>query len=865
MPTRRLAAALLAGAALLASAAPFACVARAEEPAREPPAEPVLAAPPVLKKLVPAEVPPGTAFPAPEVTVVLELDLSAAGAVEAVRLVQGVGEPFDAAAMAAARRLEFEPGRLAGGEPVPVTITFRLTITAPPPAPPPPPPPVRLSGRLLERGTRTPLPSVPVAARAGGATLARATTGDDGRFTLEVPAASFRLVAVAPGHARLDLPVEARPGEERDETYYLDAEPSEYTAVVEGERIRREITRQVIPAEEVAQVAGTQGDTVKAVLNMPGVARTPFIGGQLVLRGSSPGDSAVFVEGVQIPLIYHFGGVRSTFAPRFLEALEFVPGNFAPDFGRLTGGVVQVKVRDPKTDMLRGEADVNLFDAGVAVEGPLSKSWSAGAAFRRSWIDTILPAVLPKDSALSFSSAPRFYDYQFLATWKPDDRDKARFLFFGSQDKLVALFNRPAGDPTITGTLQDKMAFHELQGAWSHVFSPALRHDGSLSLGLQGFDVSVGPDLFFNLQSRRVDGRSTWSWQALPWLEARGGIDFQYAWYDIRLNVPRQPQEGTPGTPVSTQPRVATSQTGSLVSPAAFAELRFAPAEGLDLLPSLRVDWASAIGRWSFDPRLLARWRVRPGTVLKAAAGLYQQPPDPGESARDIGTPGLLPQRSLQLSAGVEQELREGVRLEVTGFHKELSRQVVQNPAADMNPEAAAYLNEGRGRIYGAELLLRARFGERLFGWLAYTYQRSFRTDHPGAAERRFDFDQPHILTAVATWKASARWSFGGRFRLVSGNPYTPVTGAVYYAPTDVWVPLRGAVNTDRLETFYALDLRADRTWTFDRWRLSAYLDVQNVTNHGNQEGWQYKFDYSDRTKLTGLPILPIFGLKGEW
>jgi outer membrane receptor protein involved in Fe transport len=428
--------------------------------------------------------------------------------------------------------------------------------------------------------------------------------------------ASFRVVAAAPGHGRLDLPVEAKPGEEREETYYLESEPGDYTVVVRGERVRREITRQVIPAEEVAQVAGTQGDTLKAVLNLPGVARTPFIGGQLILRGSSPGDSAVFVEGLEIPLIYHFGGLRSTFAPRFLESLEFVPGNFAPDYGRLTGGIVNVKVRDPKTDLVRGEVDLNLFDGGAAVEGPLSREWSAGAAARRSWVGDILPHVLPKDTPLSFSTAPAFWDYQLLATWKPGEKEKLRLLLFGSQDELVALFKRPAGDPTITGNLTDKISFHELLGTWSQVLSPGLKQESSLALGLQTFNVALGPTLFFDLKSRRVDGRTAWSWQALPWLEARAGLDLQYASYDISLNVPRAPGEGTPNTPISTMERVATTQTGDLFNPAAFVEARLTPTEGLDLLPSLRVDRASAIGRWALDPRFAARWKVLPDPVL---------------------------------------------------------------------------------------------------------------------------------------------------------------------------------------------------------------------------------------------------------
>ncbi|HEX9051079.1 MAG TPA: TonB family protein [Anaeromyxobacter sp.] len=834
--------------------------------------EPVLSSPPQLEKLVSAEVPPGTVFPAPEVAVVLAIDVSATGAVEDVRVEQGAGEPFDSAAAAAARRFTFTPGRLSSGEAVPVTITFRMRITAPVEAPAeaaaPPPRPVKLSGRLLERGTRKPLADAPVAARSedGQETLVRGTTDAEGRFALEVPASRFVLVGVPAGHERLEARVEARPGEERDETFYVESAVGSNVSVVRGERVRREITKQVIPADEVAAVAGTQGDTLKAVLNLPGAARTAF-GGELILRGSGPGDSAAFIEGLEVPIAYHFGALRSTFAPRFMESIEFIPGNFAPDYGRLTGGIVNVRVRDPARDALHGEADFNLYDAGVAVEAPLSSTWSGGAAFRRSWIDTLLPLVIPKDSNLSFSTAPRFYDYQFLATWKPEARDTVRFLFFGSQDRLVAVLDRPVGnDPSISGDFNARIAYHFLQSTWTRTFSPTFRQETWIGLGLQDLDTEIGPSLFFNLSTRRLDARSTWSWQARPWIEGRAGLDLQSAWYDIALDTPQVPKEGEAPAPISSQSaRITASTSGTYVAPAAFAELRFTPRDGIDVLPSVRVDWNSSISRWSVDPRLMARWRVAPRTALKGAAGVYQQPPQPDESSSFSGNPDLLPKRTYQYSAGVEHQPLDGVQLELTGFYKDLSRNVIRNLAAAVDPSQPRYLNIGTGRIYGIESLVRARFGERFFGWIAYTYQRSFRTDRPGEPERRFSFDQPHILTVVGTWRPSIRWAFGARFRLVSGNPYTPISGAIYDANGDVWVPIRGATNSGRLAPFDALDVRVDRTWTYDRWRLSAYLDVQNVYNRANPEGWQYNYDYSQRARLTGLPILPILGLKGEW
>ena len=78
-------------------------------------------------------------------------------------------------------------------------------------------------------------------------------------------------------------------------------------------------------------------------------------------------------------------------------------------------------------------------------------------------------------------------------------------------------------------------------------------------------------------------------------------------------------------------------------------------------------------------------------------------------------------------------------------------------------------------------------------------------------------------------------------------------------------MPRYGATNSIRQATFHQLDLRIDKTWTFERWKLSLYLDIQNAYNQGNQEGINYSYDYTQQKALTGLPFLPLLGLKGEW
>jgi hypothetical protein len=108
-------------------------------------------------------------------------------------------------------------------------------------------------------------------------------------------------------------------------------------------------------------------------------------------------------------------------------------------------------------------------------------------------------------------------------------------------------------------------------------------------------------------------------------------------------------------------------------------------------------------------------------------------------------------------------------------------------------------------------------------------------------------------------------WRIAGRFRFVTGNPLTPVTGSTFDADNDAYVPIRGPYYSERVGPFYQLDIRVDKKWIYNRMILTAYLDLQNATNRKNVESVSYAYDYSKRTDVTGLPIIPSLGLKGEF
>ncbi len=320
--------------------------------------------------------------------------------------------------------------------------------------------------------------------------------------------------------------------------------------------------------------------------------------------------------------------------------------------------------------------------------------------------------------------------------------------------------------------------------------------------------------------------------------------------------------EGNPrdGDPLAAQ-RIVSADAGGIdiVRPGAYLELGVRPIDALLIVPGVRVDYYGEFGAWSIDPRLSARLAVAHETTLKAGVGRYSQPPLFWMSIPGVGNPDLGPYHALQTSAGIEQRFGKPLSLGVEGFYKKLDHTVVGT--ADGGPPV--FVNEGKGRIFGAEFSAEARPDDRTFAFLAYTLSRSERKDQVGPY-RLFDHDQTHILSVAASRKLGAGWEVGARFRLVSGEPSTPVTGSIYDARSGVYLPRYGTVNSVRNPTFHQLDVKVEKAFHLGALTLAPYLDIQNVYAATNPEGYSYNYDYTERQEAPGLGFFPNLGLRGE-
>ena len=175
------------------------------------------------------------------------------------------------------------------------------------------------------------------------------------------------------------------------------------------------------------------------------------------------------------------------------------------------------------------------------------------------------------------------------------------------------------------------------------------------------------------------------------------------------------------------------------------------------------------------------------------------------------------------------------------------------------------------------EVMIRHNPIGNFFGWISYTLSSAERYAVPledrengrqiTAKEwRPFEFDQTHILVALAGYDLPKDWGVSSRFRYVTGNPYTPFENGVYDIDGDAYFPTQtGGGSSDRMPPFYALDLRVDKTYTFKRWWLETYIDLLNVVRGRNPEAIDYNYDYTESTFIRGLPFIPSVGLRAEY
>lgn len=774
---------------------------------------------PKLVTFVEAEYPPAKKAAGVQASVFLTLDLSATGQVTNVTVAQSAGDDFDAAAVAAAKQFVFEPAEV-DDRPAPARITYRydfVIIEEPAAAPEPPP----------EPAPAPPPPSEPP--------------------------------PPPPPTAPEEVEVRGRPRE------------------------RRETIDYAVRAERARKVAGTQGDVLKVVQNLPGVSRPPVASGQIVVWGSAPRDTRVYVDGVDVPALYHGSGLRGTINSDLVASIDLVPGAFGAEYGRGLGGLVRVETRALARGT-HGYVGADTLDGSALASTELSDRVRVATAFRYGWLDRVLAATSAPDVG-DFFPIPRYRDAQIKATFDLRKREAIDAVVLASSDQLDRTV--PSADPARTRVESTSSGFWRAYARYTNVGEDG---DTTIVTPFVGQDRSRLEQRFgatpatLDIRSDRYGLRASQRSRLGTRVALVTGVDALGTAADIgragSLTLP--PREGDIavfGQPPGDEVAADTWSTHVLdVGPHAYADVHAGPftftpgarfdaflIEGSRRTP--RVGATPSIGfsrlETAIAPRASVRWQLVPRLALTAAYGSYTQPPEPEDLSAVFGTPDLALSRATHVTVGESLRITETLTADVVAFRKTMSDLVVRSRLP--NPLLARALTQtGEGRSYGVQFLVRQELWRGFFGWVSYAISKSERRYEGDESWRAFDFDQPHVLSVVASQDVG-RWTFGARFRYASGNPRTPVIGSVYDARSDRYDPVFGPQNGIRIPAFWQLDLRVERVFPLGKdVRASVFADVQNVTNRANAEEIVYSGSFRERGTIRGLPALAVVGARVE-
>jgi hypothetical protein len=745
------------------------------------------------------------------------------------------------------------------------------------------PAPATLTGRVLERGS-----GLPVAARVaiGDQWI---DTAEDGTFRWEGPAGDWLVSIEADGHLPYQVTETISPGGALDVVYRVERASWTDEITVYGEERREEVSRTVFSAEELKLVPGSFGDPLRALQSLPGVARPSVLEGDLVVRGAEGLNTGTYVDGVPVPYLFHFFVGRSVINPALLDDVEFFAGGMPSRFGDVTQAVVNARTLDTSPEPgVHGRISADPMDFAVSMEGRLGPNLTWQGGYRVAWGGALFGLGMRTYAAARFDSGfvPEYptigyQDHLLRASWEAGP-DRVTATVFGAHDLLRLHPSRSdidgdgdsEPDPIDPHLPFDPYRLMELGFERVHV-----RWDRNAGGREQRTEIALGPELEQNL----VPGIGQLS----------DGIEMgRYsAWSGIVRRVDRLPigehalAFGVDGT--ATPSKVEDYANWSAADkPVVTKDLRltggvWAEAQlehgGWYVAPGLRGSAHSFNDRdpeVQPEPRLTVRRDLGDRWTATAFAGRFSQVPPADRYAEGIGNPDIGLMTAWQGSTGLVGRWPGGLEIDVSAYGSRTADLVVKDfeielrddldPVVPGEPRATGEIvpvfRSVTGYAYGVEAMVRHRPVDGWFGWVAVNVGRSLREGEDGALVPG-DHDQPFALTLVGARTMPKEWRVSGRYRLTSGHPFTPLHG-VYQPQWQGWFPYSGDENADRFPVFHQLDVRADKTWTGDRARWTAFLDIHNAYNAKNMFWASYDETYTELVPEFWIPILPTLGLE---
>jgi hypothetical protein len=723
-----------------------------------------------------------------------------------------------------------------------------------------------IRGVVVDAGTAQPLARVLVRVDDSLETL----TTEAGAFEFQgLPRQKVRLTVSVVGYILVQRTVDLTEGDVLDLRIPVAGGTGTYTETVTVTAAPFRPAEPGVAAQHTLGSAELQvlrgvlaDDPLRAVQVLPGVATGDDLKSEFSVRGSDFNHMNFTVEGFQAPFLLHTVRVIEDRASTgsvaminsdVVEEATLLSGGYVQRFGNRTGAELDFRLRSGSRDRTQLRLAVGGTAASVVAEGPFGRSrrgsWLLSA--RKSYLDKLIDRLT--DEGLGFS----FSDFQGKAVYDLSQRQKVELAFIAGRSRL----ERSPADVDEGDFYSGSNRSNALIGTWHY----------ALSRGFVAARVFAGTNEFHNDtilgvpmdrgDDRQLGARVDFALVVRKGLQLDGGAQAE------RDDRSRHHDRESANTI-----RTVNAFDADAVRSGGYLHVKWDAGRGLSIMPGARVDRWSLTGQQTASPWVLTEWRGRRGFSIRAASGVHRQFPEFEHVVGMLGVEGISPERATTFDVGVEQTLRDKWRLAVSVFDRE-ERAFIRRPGGETKivngrlmrgSQTAPYATRLSGDAAGVEVLAQRRDPNGLSGWLAYSFGKLRYTDTVTGETFWGDLDQRHALNAYASYRVSTHWNVGAKLRIGSNFP---VPG--YYRERDGAYFISDRRNEERLPIYARLDIRASRTFTWARARMTLFGEVINALDRDNVRSNPPSIDTRtwrvSHLFETMIPIVPSAGLLLEF
>ena len=696
-----------------------------------------------------------------------------------------------------------------------------------------------------------------------------APTDVNGYFSIaKVPAGDYKIIITYLGFDSLQENIHLAAGKILTKKFELtesSIQLGEVKVSAERQEMKTEVKAAVIkitPKDlEMIPTIGGEPDLAQYLQIVPGVVFTGDQGGQLYIRGGSPVQNKVLLDGMVVYSPFHSIGLFSVFDTDIIRNTEVYTGGFSAEYGGRISSIMDIKTRDGNKKNIEGKLSANTFGSKLLMEGPLSKTGKSSFVFsgKTSYLNKS-SELFYKHPILSFDEKGLPYSYTDLY---------GKFSFHGGNGSKLNIFGFNFTDQVNYQYISDLQ--WDSKGIGSQFIlvpgnSPILI-EGNFAFSNYGITMKeaasplrsseiVGFNLGFDFTYFLSKGKIKYGFDVL-------GFETDFTTYNSVNSIIEQDEN--------------TSEFSAYVN-YQYTSTRFI------IEPGLRIQ-KYTLGL-SPEPRLGMKYNATERLRLKFATGIYSQNILSTVSDRDvvnlfygfISGPDNIPlqtngdeyphklQKATHFIAGIEYDLGTNIDLNIEAYRKNFTQQTNINRNKTSNSDNDFIIETGYAQ--GVDVLLKYS-NKQLYLWGVYSLGFVRRDD--GIMEYAPHFDRRHNMNLVASYKFGRNnsWKMDMRWNLGSGFPFTQTQG--FYESLN----FQDGINTDytsnngelgiqyaelnkgRLPYYHRLDLSISKTINIAK---KSELDISaSVTNVYNRENIFY-FNRIKYERVNQLPIMPSIG-----